>query len=224
MGLDVEEALRTAEVPAPVPTPGDFDPHPDYQTALEAFLLEAAQNSWKAGAAAMLRYVGGLWAPVADPVVVGSTVTSFIAVSGESLNADEEWLLMGRLLLATGTAHRIRAGLRGTFSSTNYITTWRGSTTAGDPAGGTVSDEITFRSAFSTFDEITVRVELSKRTGKRTLGRTELSAANASGDSVIAHAGVLDEGTSDVTRIDIGSTASSRILAGSETQIFRRIA
>jgi hypothetical protein len=167
----------------------------------------------------------GLWAPVGDPVVVGSTVSSFAAATSISLNDIEEALLKVQLNLATGTTHTPRLGLRGTFvDASNYSAVMARHVAAGvqqqaDGSEGDLQFAIT-----NAADRGSWSIYLSKRAGEPTfingLGSTSTSAPTAQAYWV----GGTDRATSDVTRIDIGSDVASRILAGSTAQLYRRVA
>lgn len=213
LGIDIEEALRTATVPAvpdPFPAPGT----PEFA----AFMLEGQQNSWKAAAEVLEPHLdtGGLWAPLTDIVTVGSTVTSFTVGSGLSLDADEVWKLLLWLHSATGTTHNTLLGLRGTFTDgTNYASTMLRS-------DGFSFDRASDLSLCQTNspDRLIVSIELSKRAGEPTLFNG-LATNNGTNFFVL---GGRDLATSDVPSVQIGSTASSRILAGTEAQLFRKVA
>jgi hypothetical protein len=159
----------------------------------------------------------GLWAPVGDPVEVGSTVTSFTVVSGESLDTDGEWLLLLSLLLATGTIHRIRFGPGGTFSDgTNHgceLYRRYGVASSVDSGQIQLSDNLN-AAAVARY-----RIYLSKQAGQPTLGDS-----TGTWDLGVDSAVFVDRTTADLERIDIGSTVASRILAGSTAQLYRRVA
>jgi hypothetical protein len=222
LGIDWEEALRTADVPTladPFPQPGTVE--------FDVFMLEAQQNSWKAAMAVLEPHLGGagLWAPVGDPVVVGSTVTSFIAVDGESLDADGEWFLQLRLLLATGTVHQVRLGPRGSFAdpSQNYDT--------GLVQRSTLLQQqavLWLTSGAQGQAQFDADIWLSKRPGLGTSARFRAASLTTTGggprDVATITGALVDTETADLDRLDVGSTVSSRILSGSTAHLFKKAA
>jgi hypothetical protein len=159
----------------------------------------------------------GLWAPVGDPVVVGSTVTSFTAASSESLDTDGEWLLLLFLVLATGTTHRIRLGPGGTFvdGSDHGCELYRRYLGASSVDSGQIqlSDNLN-AAAVARY-----RIQLSKQAGQPTIGDS-----TGTWDLGVDSTAFVDRETADLERIDIGSTVASRILAGSTAHLYRRVA
>lgn len=183
----------------------------------------ASADQWLARVGSSVVGRGGLWAPAADKVTVGSTVTSFTAASSVSLDTDEEWLLRLRLKVATGTLHFPRLGLRGTFvDNTNYYST-AGRALVADP-GGTAGKLLLVAGGMNAADFMIATIELSKRSGEPTLGVCRSTYSNSSPGTDTYHYSLTDRATSDITSIDVGSDVSNRILAGSDAQLFKKVA
>jgi hypothetical protein len=164
----------------------------------------------------------GLWAPVGDPVEVKSATKSFNVASGQSLDADGEWHLQLRLLLATGTTHQVRVEPRGTIiDATNYSSE---SFRSGDTTVATISpnDQLQL-GTFNAPNICRFDVRLSKRVGGVTLLDWTGAHASASGTPRSWSGAGQDLAISDITRLNVGSTVSNRILAGSEAQLFRKV-
>jgi hypothetical protein len=164
----------------------------------------------------------GLWAPVGEPVKVSATVTSFAAVSGQSLDADGEWLLQLRLLLATGTTHRIRIGPGGTFADTgdHESDVYQGGASVTVDSG-----ELWLTGGISAQGHLRADIYMSKLPGGLTAYNFSGSVTASAPGSVRHETGSgVDAETADLTRIDVGSTVANRILAGSTAQLYRRVA
>jgi hypothetical protein len=183
-------------------------------------MLEGQQNSWKAAAEVLEPHLdtGGLWAPLTDIVTVGSTVTSFVVADGVSLDADREWLLLLSAVISSGVSKAARLGPRGTFVNANYASKVIGDGVAETPA----ASQLRFGGAGTTPTWYGASVHLTKRGGAmRYWGK---GIYTSTGSPAVYTFGGNDFNTSDIPRLDVSMTASSSILAGTEAQLFRRIA
>lgn len=162
---------------------------------------------------------GGLWVPVTD-TIVSSTVSSFTAFSGESLDTDLEWLLQIRLLLATGSAHQVRIGPGGTFSSANYANS-RGRDGA---AASTDTNELRLCGTLNAADRWNMDLYIRKHAsgGYPTINGTGEFINSTPTTGFEYFAGAI-RNTADLTSLDIDSTVASRILADSRATLYRRV-